>query len=189
MARKRPPATTEIAASLATAAPRPPSGLLPSETAAEFAELERALRQDLQPRGPLEDLLLRDLVALERERCRIERRIAAVVRQRAGRELELAVIEGDPTTDLEEIRSLALAWTQGSAAESAAADAHLRARRIDPDVVEGQAWLGLREAIALDEEVLRRIPGRRRQLLEDLERLRRLRPRPVEDAEVLDHGH
>jgi hypothetical protein len=188
MGRKRTLTAPQIVAPAEIAASWLQPALLPRETAADFAELEAALRRDLQPRGPLEELVLRDLIALERERNRIERRIAGVWRQRAARELELAVIEQDAAPDLEAARRLARAWTQGTPPESTAADAQLRARRIDPDIILGQAWLGVREAIALDEEVLRRIPLRRSQLLEDLKRLRRLRPQAVEDAEVMCHG-
>lgn len=162
---------------------------LPGDATPELAGLEMALRAELQTRGPVEELVLRDLVGLEAEHGRILRRIDGILRQRQARELELAVLERGITGSLETARHLGWTWTQGTEAERADIEQQLRTHGIDPETLNAEAWLGVREVIAIEEEALRRIPARRRQLLDDLERLRGRRRPTVPEAEVLGDGH
>ena len=163
--------------------------ILPGEDPAIYEGLRDAFLRDLAPRSPYERALAENLVQLEWEASRYRRMRDDLIRSKA-RDLAIGAFA---TGEVEEVdnyaaRDATLAFELvGSDPERAAAAALiLQEFDITPSEILAQAYSRVSAQVEMHEKKLAAIEMRRRRLREEYDRLRAARPKPVEDAEILE---
>lgn len=168
--------------------------MLPGESEVDYANLSAALMADLAPKTALEQIVVADIIALEWDRFRYRRLKAARLSHRA-RELLLGlqrneelvpVSTASPSLEEKEIGFARAALGEGTDEENGTTrDEALRILDVTFDTsldeVLAEAHNLVSDEIGVYDRRLTGMERRRRQLLDDLNRLRSDRATVVED--------
>lgn len=175
-----------VAALVIDLVPRPM--IFPGEDPVGYEDLRAALLSDLAPHTPYARMLAENLVRLEWEAQRHQRMRDDLIRAEA-RNVAIGVIAtgeaGSNYFATFDQQALGFDLFGSDPEKAAAAKAIIDRRQITMGEIFAKAYSLVSGQVELHERKLANIETRRRRLREDYDRLKTVRSRPIEDAEVL----
>jgi hypothetical protein len=163
--------------------------MFPGEDPDTYEGLREALLHDLVPRSPYERLLAENLITLEWEAIRHRRLRDDLIRAKA-RDLAIGAFETGKAQVLTRAsgEATALGFALVGSDPERAAEATLTLvdkHDLTPGEIMAKAYSQVSLQVEVHEKKLAELEKRRQRLKEEYDRLRAVRPQPIEDAEIV----